>query len=92
MQPGTDNQKNSHVWTEVQYIESSTKIIQLIYDSFPLEKEIGLGESPPPSTPSAAGQIPAATAAEDPPDEPPETLSMLWGLRVALQKEMFHAK
>ena len=40
---------------------------------------------PPPSTPSAAGQSPAATVAAEPPDEPPDTLALSYGFRVALQ-------
>jgi hypothetical protein len=41
--------------------------------------------SPPPSTPSAAGQSPAATVAAEPPDEPPDTLALSYGFRLALQ-------
>ena len=36
---------------------------------------------PPVSEPSASGANPAATAAADPPDEPPGTLDVSWGLR-----------
>ena len=37
---------------------------------------------PPVSVPNAAGTCPAATAAPDPPDEPPGTLSRFHGFRV----------
>ena len=37
---------------------------------------------PPVSLPSAAGAMPAATAAAEPPDEPPGTQSSFHGLRV----------
>ena len=38
---------------------------------------------PPPSLPWAIGTMPAATAAPDPPDEPPGVRSVSHGLRVA---------
>ena len=38
---------------------------------------------PPPSDPVASGTRPAATAAADPPDEPPAERSSAHGLRVA---------
>ena len=38
---------------------------------------------PPVSDPRARGANPAATAAAEPPDEPPGTRSGSWGLRVA---------
>src|SRR5690348_2109085 len=37
---------------------------------------------PPPSVPSASGQKRAASAAEEPPDEPPGVLRLFQGLRV----------
>ena len=37
---------------------------------------------PPPSPPWATGTIPAATAAADPPDDPPHEWSVFHGLRV----------
>src|SRR6476659_1445153 len=40
---------------------------------------------PPPSLAPAAGTIPAATAAPDPPDEPPGVCSVLHGLRAGPQ-------
>ena len=43
---------------------------------------------PPVSDPRAAGAIPAATAAAEPPDEPPGTRSRAQGLRVG-RKALF---
>ena len=37
---------------------------------------------PPPSEPSAIGTIPSATAAAEPPEDPPELYSVLKGLQV----------
>jgi hypothetical protein len=42
----------------------------------------GIRIDPPPSAPSAIGTIPAATAAAEPPLEPPTVRSGLKGLRV----------
>src|SRR5687768_14806952 len=42
---------------------------------------------PPVSDPSAIGAMPAATAAADPPDEPPGTRARSWGLRVGPNAE-----
>ena len=42
----------------------------------------GMRIEPPPSLPWAIGTIPAATAAADPPDEPPAVRSRFQGLRV----------
>src|SRR5262249_19353886 len=43
----------------------------------------GMRIEPPPSLACAAGRMPADTAADAPPDEPPELRSRLQGLRVA---------
>jgi hypothetical protein len=43
----------------------------------------GMRTDPPPSEPVAAPTIPAATAAAEPPDEPPGVWSRCHGLRVA---------
>src|SRR5580693_8877987 len=42
---------------------------------------------PPVSLPSPIGTMPAATAAADPPEEPPGTRSRSWGLRVGPKAE-----
>ncbi len=42
----------------------------------------GMRIDPPPSLPWARGTIPAATAAADPPEDPPEEWSRFHGLRV----------
>ena len=46
--------------------------------------DAGMRTEPPPSLPCAIGTIPPATAAPDPPDEPPATRSRSQGLRVGL--------
>ena len=46
------------------------------------QHEAGIRTEPPPSEPCAAATIPAATAAPDPPDDPPEVRSRFQGLRV----------
>src|SRR5450759_5382567 len=43
----------------------------------------GIRTEPPPSLAPAAGTMPAATAAPDPPDEPPGVRAMSQGLRAA---------
>ena len=42
---------------------------------------------PPVSEPSASGANPAATAAAEPPDDPPGTRDRSWGLRVGPKAE-----
>ena len=46
------------------------------------EHEPGMRIEPPPSVPSAIVVMPAATAAAEPPDEPPGEYSRFQGLRV----------
>ncbi len=46
------------------------------------QKEAGMRIEPPPSVPSANGTMSAATAAAEPPLEPPGVRSRLRGLRV----------
>ena len=46
------------------------------------EYDDGMRIEPPPSLPVHAGNSPAATAAADPPDEPPGVRSGFHGLRV----------
>ena len=46
------------------------------------EKLAGMRIEPPPSVPSAKGARRAASAAEEPPDEPPGVFSRFQGLRV----------
>src|SRR5699024_8298834 len=46
----------------------------------------GMRSDPPPSLPCATGTIPAATAAADPPLDPPGLCSCEWGLRVGPNK------
>src|SRR6516165_11526077 len=48
-----------------------------------LHQAAGMRTDPAPSEPIAAGTIPAATAAAEPPLEPPGVWSKLQGLRVA---------
>lgn len=48
---------------------------------FPVKDEFKV---PPPSTPRATGQSPAATTAADPPEEPPVILPGSYGFLVAL--------
>src|SRR4051812_15021379 len=43
----------------------------------------GMRIDPPPSDPVAIGTSPAASAAEEPPDDPPEVCARSHGLRVA---------
>lgn len=57
-----------------------------------VKEAVGPWGSPPPSTPSAAGQMPAATAAAEPPDEPPDALVLSYGLRVALRHRNYTIK
>src|SRR5512142_3016973 len=45
------------------------------------QQEAGMRIEPPPSLAWAAGTIPAATAAEAPPDEPPDVRARSQGLR-----------
>src|SRR5215472_12477339 len=45
-------------------------------------KLAGMRMEPPPSVPSAKGQNRAASAADEPPDEPPGVFSLFHGLRV----------
>src|SRR5438034_11803005 len=47
------------------------------------QQEAGMRIEPPPSFPWAAGTMPAATAAADPPLEPPVIRSLFQGFRVA---------
>ena len=42
----------------------------------------GMRMEPPPSPPPATGTMPDATAAAEPPEEPPEPCSVFQGLRV----------
>src|SRR5690606_25667606 len=51
------------------------------------QKDAGCRTEPPVSEPSAAGTIPAATAAAEPPDEPPGTRVRSYGLRVGPNAE-----
>ncbi len=44
--------------------------------------EAGIRIEPPPSVPSANGQNRAASAADDPPDDPPGVMALFQGLRV----------
>src|SRR5947209_19378949 len=46
------------------------------------QQAAGIRIEPPPSDPVAAGTIPAATAAAEPPEEPPAVRSRCQGLRV----------
>src|SRR5918912_557843 len=46
------------------------------------QNDAGMRIEPPPSVPSAPGTMPAATAAPDPPLEPPGVRSVAHGLRV----------
>jgi len=46
------------------------------------QHEAGMRIEPPPSLAWAAGTIPAATAAAEPPDEPPAICARFHGLRV----------
>src|SRR4051794_25937192 len=46
------------------------------------EYDAGMRIDPPPSDPDAIGRMAAATAAADPPDEPPGVRSRFHGLRV----------
>ncbi len=46
------------------------------------QDEAGMRTEPPPSLPCAIGVTPAATAAPDPPLDPPATWSRFHGLRV----------
>ena len=48
----------------------------------------GMRMEPPVSVPSATGRIPAATAAADPPLEPPATRSALCGFRTGPDDEL----
>src|SRR5215469_8217914 len=48
------------------------------------EKDAGIRVDPPPSDDMLIGTIPAATAAADPPDEPPGVRSRFQGLRVTM--------
>src|SRR5687767_34216 len=45
------------------------------------QHEAGIRIDPPPSPPPASGTIPLATAAPDPPDEPPVVTSRFHGFR-----------
>ena len=45
-------------------------------------QEEGMRIDPPPSEPSEIGSIPSATAAAEPPDDPPELYSVLKGFPV----------
>src|SRR6516165_229586 len=47
------------------------------------QHEAGIRMEPPPSPPWAAGTMPDATAAADPPEEPPVECSVFHGLREA---------
>jgi len=49
--------------------------------------EAGWRIEPPVSDPSARGTMPEATAAAEPPEEPPGTRSRSWGLRVGPNAE-----
>src|SRR3954451_15820904 len=51
------------------------------------QRPAGWRIDPPVSDPSASGAKPAATAAADPPDEPPGTRVRSWGLRVGPNAE-----
>jgi hypothetical protein len=51
------------------------------------QKAAGWRIEPPVSEPSASGAIPAATAAAEPPDEPPGTRDRSHGLRVVHSPE-----
>ena len=46
------------------------------------QHDAGIRIEPPPSEPCASGTMPAATAAPEPPDEPPGVRSRSHGLRV----------
>src|ERR1700685_1932630 len=52
-----------------------------------LVQAAGIRTEPAPSEPRAAGTTPAATAAAEPPDEPPGVWPRLHGLRVAPKAE-----
>ncbi len=49
------------------------------------QKEAGMRTEPPMSEPSASGTEPLATAAPDPPEEPPGVRPLSQGLRVMPQ-------
>ena len=51
------------------------------------QKDAGWRIEPPVSLPSAAGTMPAATAAAEPPEEPPGVLARRQGLRVGPEHE-----
>ena len=51
------------------------------------QNEAGWRTEPPVSDPSAKGTMPAATAAAEPPLEPPATTSRFQGLRTAPKQE-----
>ncbi|MNL38734.1 hypothetical protein D3C87_1609690 [compost metagenome] len=51
------------------------------------QKAAGWRMEPPVSLPVASGTMPAATAAAEPPDEPPGTVPTSQGLRVFLKAE-----
>ncbi len=50
------------------------------------QQAAGIRSEPPPSLPCASGTMPAATAAADPPDEPPGVRSRSHGLRAGPQR------
>ena len=52
------------------------------------QRAAGWRIEPPVSEPRAARANPAATAAADPPDDPPGTRSVAWGLRVGPVAEL----
>ena len=51
------------------------------------QRAAGWRMEPPVSEPSASGAKPAATAAAEPPDDPPGTRLRSWGLRVGPNAE-----